>query len=372
MPQEHEQPHARKPPRLEDVARMVGVSKSTAARALRDSPLVTEETKARIRQAASELDYRVNALARAMSAGSSQTLGLVIADISNTFFDQATRAIVDTAAEHGYQVLVLNTGESLSVERDAIRVLWEKRVDGIILVPSSPEDVSHLQRGAGSVPPIVLLDRTVQGLDAPSVTTDDDRSAYEAVSLLIAQGHRDIGIVVNTSDRRVVRPDDPGSTVSTIFKRVTGAWAALRGHGIDPATHPPVYVSPVHETATTAVLALLSGPRPPTAVLTTNSDAALAVMDAANRLGVRIGEDLSLISFDDTPWAPVFQPPLSVIRRPIADLGRAAVELLLQTVQDDTHRQESLELRSTLVERGSVAPAPGDAEVHSPSHRTDA
>ncbi|MFD6697957.1 MULTISPECIES: LacI family DNA-binding transcriptional regulator [unclassified Microbacterium] len=355
MVDEQQQMGARRAPRLEDVARIVGVSKSTAARALRDSPLVTEETKARVRQAAADLNYRVNALARAMSAGSTQTLGLVIADISNTFFDQATRAIIDTAARQGYQVLVLNTGESLSVERDAIRVLWEKRVDGIILVPSSPDEFAHLQGGSGSVPPLVLLDRSVPELGAPTVTTNDFQSSYEAVSLLLDRGHREIDIIVNTSDRRTVVAGNPGSAISTIFNRVSGGWAALSDRGIDPQARRPLYVPPAHDEATSAIQHLLESAERPTAVMTTNSDAALAVMDAASKVGLKVGSDLSLISFDDTPWAPVFSPALSVIRRPIADLGRTAVELLLETMHGETLTPGTIELVSTVVDRGSVS-----------------
>ncbi|WP_382309400.1 LacI family DNA-binding transcriptional regulator [Herbiconiux sp. UC225_62] len=343
-----------RPARLEEVAELAKVSKATAARALSDSDLVTPATKQRVREAAEALNYRVNALARAMSAGQTKTIGLVIADISNSFFDLATRAIVDTAARDGYQVLVVNTNESLHAEREAIRILSEKRVDGLILVPCSPDDYAHLEPHRAPVPPLVLVDRRIVDLDVPSVSTDDFSGARDAVDLFASRGHRRIALVVNTSDDRVYREGDPRSTLSTIYDRVRGYHEGLRAHGIEPDPSLVRYVRPEHSSATSAITQLLTMPDAPSAVLTTNSDAALAVLDASNLNSLEIGKDLSVITFDDAPWARVFRPPLSVVQRPVYKLGSSAVRLLMEQLGPEHTLPSSVELRNTLVDRGSV------------------
>lgn len=341
-------------PRLEDVARLASVSKTTASRALSDSDLVTDETKKKVKSAAEQLDYRLNSLARAMSAGHTQTIGLVIADISNSFFDRATTAIIDTAARRNYQVLVINTNESLEAEVNAVRVLLEKRVDGLIVVPSSPDQYAHLLVGERPAAPVVLLDRQIAGLPVGSVSTDDYASSLEAVRLLASRGHTRIGALVNTSDDRVVDERNRQSTVSTIFDRVVGFMDGMREHGLEPNQDWIRYVRPDHDKATESALGLLSMRPRPTALLTSNSDAALAALDAANQLHIPVGPKLSIISFDDAPWARVIQPSLTVVDRPVYQLGESAVELLLDEIRSGHSEARSLVMKNSLVLRESV------------------
>lgn len=344
-----------RPARIVDVARLAEVSKATAARALNGSDLVTEATRLRVEHAAAALNYRMNALARAMSAGRSRTIGLVIADISNSFFDRATRAIIDTAARHDYQVLVINTDDDLGAEIDAVRVLSEKRVDGIIVVPSSPDTFDHLFVGGAPVTPLVLLDRRLSGVPLGAVTTDDFSSAVDAVRLFASRGHSRIGMLVNSADSHEVSAEGANGTVSTIYDRVRGFTEGLREFGLPFERDWIRYTRHVHADAVHAATHILRREHAPTAILTTNADAALAVIDACNEMHLRIGHDVSLISFDDAPWARVFRPAITVLDRPVYELGRAAVEALFVQIDTGDGQSTSLQMQNHLIDRESVA-----------------
>jgi LacI family transcriptional regulator len=344
--------------RLLDVAKLAGVSRATAARTLGGYGSVSEETQKRVSQAAAALNYRTNVLARAMRAGRSLTIGLVIADISNTFFDRATRAIIDTAAESGYQVLVINTDDDLGAEMQAVRVLLEKRVDGLIVVPSSRDRYDHLISEGTFVAPLVLLDRRIPELHTGTVSTDDHTGAIAAVRLFVDRGHRRIGLLVATAAAAEPTGVRPAAAVSTVSDRVGGFIAGLGEAGLDFDPDWVRYTNVDHASSREAATQILATDNRPTAILATNVDMTLAVIAACRDLNLSIGEDVSLIGFDDSPWARVFSPPISVVERPVYELGRTAVVNLLAQIDGKQVRSESVELETVLIDRESVATLP--------------
>ncbi len=216
-----------RPARLIDVARRAKVSRATAARALGGYGLVGDQTRERVMAAARELNYSANVVARAMRAGTTQTIGVVVADISNSFFSYATRAIIDTAAQAGYQTLVLNTDDDLAKEIDAVRVLVEKRVDGLIVVPSSATSFDHLVLDDDLAKPLVLLDRSVVGLGVASACTDDRGGAKAAIELFLERGHVHIALLLATAAAHGAETSQPEGVVSTVRERAAGALEAL-------------------------------------------------------------------------------------------------------------------------------------------------
>jgi len=339
--------------RLIDVARRAKVSRATAARALGGYGLVTEATRERVMAAATELNYRVNELARSMRSGRSLTIGVVVADISNSFFNSAIRAIIETASKAGYQILVLNTDDDIEKERNAVRVLIEKRVDGLIVVPASQTEIEHLIVQSEPEVPVVLLDRRVASDEIDFVTTDDRAAAGAAIRHFTAAGHVRIGLLVATASVERYGRVMPDQVVGTVRDRVKGATTALAELGL--ATNPEWtrYCHSSMETAREAMIEILSSNEAPTAILATNEEMALGALGAAQELGLQIGDDLSLIAFDEAPWAGVFRPPLSVVRRPVAKLGAMAVELLLKKIDDNSYRSSQI-LDAQLVARMSV------------------
>lgn len=351
---EAEKGAAERPARLLDVARRAGVSRATAARALGGYGLVGDETRERVHAAARELNYSANVVARAMRAGRTLTIGVVIADISNSFFSYATRAIIDTAAQAGYQTLVINTDDDLAREVDAVRVLVEKRVDGLILVASSRQHYEHLVQDGELSTPLVLLDRRVDGLDVATVTTDDHSGAEAAIDLFFDRGHRRIGLLVATAAATASHEAALGEVVSTVSDRLAGALAAIKRHRMELPPQLVRYSRSEVESAREGALELLAQEPRPTAILATNEEMALGVLAACSEIELNIGRDVSLVSFDDSPWAKVVTPAISVVKRPVYELGNAAVTSLIAEIRGE-NRATAIELPTTLIDRRSVA-----------------
>lgn len=343
-----------KPARLIDVAQRAKVSRATAARVLGGYGRATDATRERVLAAAHELNYRVNELARSMRSGRTLTIGVIVADIANSFFNSVIRAIIETASGAGYQILVLNTDDDIDAEIKAVQVLVEKRVDGLIVVPACSDSTDHLQSVRDAEIPIVLLDRHVDSMDIDYVITDDVEGARMAVVHLAEAGHRRIGLLVATASATTISSTMPDSMVSTASDRFTGARDTIVSLGLRLESEWIRFCCSNMDDACQAAVEILSARPGPTAILATNEEMALGVVAAAEGLGLAIGADFSIIAFDDTSWAKVFRPPLSVIRRPVAELGSTAVKLLLAKI-GNLSPQGSCILAAQLVSRQSVA-----------------
>lgn len=344
---------ASRPARLIDVARLANVSRATAARALGQYGLVGQETRDKVLAAAKALNYQANEVARSMRSGKTLTIGVVVAAISNSFFNSTILAIMETAARYGYQILILNTNDNAELEMEAVRVLREKRVDGLIVVPSSVDDTSHLDPQGPSSVPIVLFDRLFTDKSLAAMTTDDIFGAGEAIRHLVSMGHSRIGMLIaaqTTDGHGTARPE---RVVSTVEERASGAEMAMLEAGLSFEPGWVRYSVNAINVATDAALSILRSPNRPTAMLTTNEEMALATVSAARQLHLGIGTDLSLVSIDDTAWLKVFSPPVTVIERPIHALAQAAVESLVGEIRSGMPAR-SVKLKPRLIERESV------------------
>lgn len=343
---------SKKPPTINDVAQRAGVSRATASRALAGYGRISEDTTKLVREAAESLGYRPNEVARAMRAGKTKTIGLVvISDFTNAFFDRATKAIIDAAKQHGYQTVVSHTDENIENERQAVQTLVEKRVDGLILVPSSDTDHEHLRSSRLGQTPLVLIDRKLEATNFPAVTTGDYLGAIEAVEYAHKLGHRKMAFIVAVPGVVGATSQRPHIPISTVVERTNGFEAAIRRRSLSSQM---LFCEDSQTGAEAAVEALLSKPDRPTIVFTSNNDMLLAVLRVAGKLKITIGKELSVISFDDSPWAAAMSPAITVISRPVDELGRLAVELLIKQMSGEKGLQ-SITLPTSLVKRDSVA-----------------
>lgn len=343
---------AKKPPTLNDVADLAGVSRATASRAMAGYGRISEETVALVQKAAEKLGYRPNEVARAMRAGKTKTLGLVIiSDFTNAFFDRATKAIIDAAKHHGYQTVVSHTDENIENEKQAIQTLVEKRVDGLILVPSSDTDHEHLNSSRLGSTPLVLIDRRLDGTGFSSVTTGDFQGAIEAVEFAYKKGHSKMGFIVAVPGLVGGTPNRPHIPISTVVDRVNGFEAGIKNNKIASKF---LFCEDSQAGAEAAVEAMLIKPSRPTIVFTSNNDMLLAVLRVAGKLNIAIGRELSVISFDDSPWAAAMSPAITVISRPVDELGRLAVEMLVSRIQEQKTARDQV-LPTELIDRDSVA-----------------
>lgn len=352
---------------LKDVARRAGVSVSTVSRVLTGSPLVNAETRERVQAAMDALEYRPNRVARRLRGDSGQAslIGLIVPDIQNPFFAEVARGVEGVAQAHGYMVFVGNSDEDGAVERRYLELMRAERVDGVIL-PASSDIAATVTEMARRGLPVVCVDRRLPRAALDTVIADNVEGAYQAVSHLIAVGHRRIGFIGG-------RPQ-----LSTTQERLEGYRRALAEHGL-PHDEALVRAGDSRQAGGRAMAAaLLAGPERPTALLVGNNLMTLGALETIHALGLRIPDDVAIVGYDDMPWALAFNPPLTAVRQPGQELGRRAAELLIARIADPSRSTTLVTLQPELVVRqscGAGRPAPGAASTprarsHVPAPRT--
>ncbi|SFN81742.1 transcriptional regulator, LacI family [Mycetocola miduiensis] len=344
-----------------DVAREAGVAKATASRALGGYGAVSDEARDRVLAAAEALGYRPNELARSMNTGKSKTIGVVVGDIENGYFGLAMRGISDAAKRAGYDIILVNTSEDVEAEIDAVRLLLDKRVDGLIVAPASAYRTEHLREVHQSGHPLVLLDRRIESLPAVSVGVDIAPAARAATRALVAEGHRRIAFVsaLGTDGERY---SGLPLGVSSVTDRLVGILQGLEETGI-PISPELIRFEAHGAEKTHAVIAdLLALSEPPTAILLSDSLVALNVLLAFRELGIKVPRDVSVVAFDDVDWAAITDPPMTVVSQPIYDVGVTAAEELLRLMRGMAPDATTLRLPAALVERDSIGPVAVSAQ----------
>jgi len=326
---------------IRDVARAAGVSTATAARALGGYGHASPAARRKVSESARQLGYRPNVVARALVSRATTTVGLVVGDIENPFFAAAARGLADVMDAHGYTVLLANADEDAGRERRAVDALRARQVDGMVVVPAPGASPEHLTELVTAGVPLVLLDRAVVGVAADSVLVRNVAGARAAVAHLAGLGHRRIGVVSDSPD------------ITSSAERIQGYRQALRAAGIAPEPGLISIGGPTRDDGEAAALRLLDRPDRPTAVFTANNFMTVGALRAARSLALRIPEDVALVGFDDLDWTTLVQPPVTVVRQPVADLGRVAGERLLRRLDGDAGPPKRIRLDANLIVRGS-------------------
>ena len=304
-----------------DVAERAGVSTSTVSHVLNGTRIVSDELRTRVLDAAHELGYEANAVARSLKTRRSHTIALITPDIGNPFFTSVVLGVEDVTSAAGYGLILCNSGEDPRREEAYLRMLGAQRVDGLILVPSG-DHYPYLDRLLHTKSTIVLLDRVLSDVTAPAVTLDSVDAARMAVRHLVGLGHRRIGLIA------------PRGGTSSAAERIAGYRIELELSGI---TYDPALVRDGRselEEARTAAAALLDLPDRPTALIVGNNLMTLGTVAAIEAHGLRVPEDVAIVGFDDAVWADVLHPRLTTIAQPTYELGRTAAELLMRRIND--------------------------------------
>jgi LacI family transcriptional regulator len=336
---------------LNDVATRAGVSVSTASRVLSGQAAkfrISPETERAVRAAAAALSYRVNHLARGLRLQKTHTLGVVAPDLSNPFFAHIIKRIQSAAHGHGYSLVVCNTDESLALEIEQVSLLHRKRVDGLIAMPVG-QRYDHYQDWLEKGVPLVLVDRCSDEVEAPGVSVDNYRGAYEATEHLLAAGHRRIALIQGL----------PGTSTNTA--RLQGYRDALEAHGLPIDETLIVGGDFRQQNGYVETKLLLQRADPPTALFATSDLITLGALDALAEEGATVPDDISLLSFDDFDFAPHLKCPLTTVWQPKEMMGELAVKLLVEQFNDGARAARRIVLRPRLVVRESVAflkPAP--------------
>jgi LacI family transcriptional regulator len=323
---------------IKDVAAHAGVSVATVSRVLNDSPKVSEETRLRVRAAMRALRYRPNAVARSLRTEATQTLGLIIGDILNPFFAVLARAVEDEARDAGYTVVIGNADERPEQQDHYVRTLLEQRVDGLLICPTA-ETTPLVEDCVRSGSPVVFLDRTLPGLDVPSVRADGSDAIHDLVRHIHRLGHRRIAFISGPE------------LLSTGRERTRAFRDAMRACGLEVRDE-YVEAGDFQAASGRAVAArFLDLPEPPDVIFAGDNLMALGALDEIRARGLRIPEDVALASFDDVAWFVHLDPPITAIAQPAEELGRRAVRVLLDRVEG--HPVESVVLPARLVIRRS-------------------
>lgn len=325
------------PATIKDVARAAGVSPSTVSRALSSPDLVQQETRARVRHAATALGYHANRAARGLITGRTGNIGLIVPDLTNPFFPDVVKGVQTRARESDFSVFLADTDEDSTTEAELVRALI-KQVDGMVFCSPRTSD-EELRTLAGETP-LVLLNRRVGRI--PSVTTDNHDAIRHAVAHLQALGHRRVAFVAGPrnswSNRERSRQLRAAVTAAGLELVELGSVAPQFSGGVAAAD---------------LVLAAKV-----TAVIAYNDLVALGLLNRFAARGVAVPGQISVVGFDDIVFAEMVSPALTTLAQPKERSGRAGVDLLMQLLEDpDRAGVLRRELTSQLMVRDSTGPA---------------
>jgi LacI family transcriptional regulator len=337
-------PRSAGPARLADVALAAGVSVATVSNVLNWPGKVGAATTERVRQAMEALDYVPHEGAVRLRRGSSRSIGLVLPDVANAFYAHMARGAADAAFDHRYTLILCDSADDAEREEGYLAMLAEQRAAGAVVAPLGA-DTARLLRLRRRGVRLAVVDRAEPTTQSCSVSVDDVRGGRLAVEHLLALGHRDIALV------------NGALSIRQCADRYEGARRAV-------ATCPDARLRQVNVDTMDAesgrgAVAALTGADAPTAVFGTNDQLAIGVTQALLGRGRRVPDDVAVVGYGDLEIAPYAPVPLTTVAQPVYELGRAAVELMLDEIdQGDRHVHRSRVFAPELVVRQS-APGPG-------------
>jgi LacI family transcriptional regulator len=338
---------------IREVAKQAGVSIATVSHVFNNTRPVSDEVRQRVLQAAADLRYFPNHLARSLTTKKTGTVGMVVSDMSNPFFAELIHGVERTLSAHQYNLMICNTEDNSSMEEEYLRLLMAKRVDGIIAAAAS-EKWATLQIAEARAFPLVFIDLRVEGVRGPLVCAANEEGAYRGVAHLIKDGHRSIGILAGM----------PG--MSTMRDRLAGYRRALAEHGISPEERLVKFSRLDLESATLQMRTLMAEAERPTAVFLNNNLLALGALIALQEMDLSCPADVALVCFDDAPWMRISNPPLTVLRQPNYEMGTLAGQLLLQQLRGETVPRTTITLQPELIIRQSCRADRHHPGRHSP------
>ncbi len=325
---------------MRDVAALAGVSLKTVSRVVNREPGVSELLVDKVRSAAEELNFQLNAGARSLrrADGRTGTIGLLLENVANPFSSAVHRAVEDVARGRGVAVLAGSLDETPQRERELVAAFTSRRVDGLILMPAG-SDHSYLvpEQRAGTA--LVFVDRTPGRLDADVVLTDNREGSRSGVSHLLARGHQRIGFLGDLA------------RIATASERYDGYVDALRTAGLPITADRVARDAPTVEAAEEATAEMLTRPDPPTALFTAQNLVTIGAVKALRRLGRQ--HHVALVGFDDFLLGDLLDPPVTVVAQDPEMIGRVAAEQLFRRIDGDPSPFGTQVVPTRLVVRGS-------------------
>ncbi len=308
---------------IKELAALLNISPTTVSRVLNgkaDTFRISPATTRKVLDAAREFNYHPNRIARGLRLEKTETIGLIVPDIANPFFAHVAKTIEFEARSNGYSIILCDSLDDIKTESELLALLTGRKVDGIIIAPVGTGS-SHISEFLKRDIPAVVIDRYLPGLSIPSVTTDNYTGAFMATGHLLENGHRKIACIQGIQ----------GISVNT--DRVSGYMDALKNHK-PPVDHPIIAGADFGEkNGYDQTVMLLHRNDRPTAILALSNLISLGVMRALSEAGLKIPDDISLISFDDQPYSAFLASPMTTVEQMKEEIAREAVQILLENIK---------------------------------------
>ncbi len=327
---------------IKDIANLLGLSKSTVSRALKDHPDISRETKEMVKRIADDLSYKPNIIASSLRLKKSKTIGAIFPEISYFFFPSVIHGIEDVAHRMGYNLLIVQSNESYEREVENLNILMSNKVDGILLsVSKNTRDFNHFRHIMDINLPLVFFDRIVKDLPTDNVLVDDISGAITAVNHLFETGKKRIAICNG----------NPNLLISQ--NRLKGYRTALEANGVSIDDRFIIYGETPLE-AETETLKLLNMASPPDAIFAISDLTMTGVMKAIYQTNLRIPEDIAVIGFCEEIFRTMYKPSLTAIQPMGFEIGKIATEVLFDKISRNNDKKPQMEPRTIYLEGNLV------------------
>lgn len=309
---------------IEDVAQKAGVSKSTVSQYLNKRyKYMSDSTKERIAQVIKELNYQPNGAARSLKNNRSFMIGIIVANLDYTLSIQGIRAIENELQQYGIQVIICNADENPDKENKHIEMLIARQVDGLIIFPTG-KNAEAYNRLVDEKFPLVFLDRLVEGVTTQSLLLDNDMAVKIGIQELVQHGHQRIALLT---------PPLGVNRITPRVERVSGYKKVMEEYGL------PIREDYIRSVSRDEIFSTLDGlfalDERPTALLAGNDIVLAEILQYMNAKGLRIPRDISIIGIDDAQFAHIYNPSITTIRQPIAEMGKQAAKTLLSAIEEE-------------------------------------
>lgn len=328
---------------MKDLAKRTGLGLATISSYFKGGN-VREKNRKKIEEAIEELHYEVNEVARNLKTNATKTIGVVIPELNNTFCAEIITGIEDILRNHGYATMICDCRTDKKLEQEAVEFLCRKRVDGIINMPVDTEG-GHLKTFQKTGKPIVLIDRKIKGVVCDSVLVDNEQAASDALRLLYEKGHRNIGIIGGPEE------------ISTAQERMKGYCKTMEELNLPVRQSLIVHGDYTIQGGVKAMETLVQENPEMTAVFITNYEMTMGAVIGLNELGIRIPEEISLVGFDNLPFARACNPKLTIVSQPTDKIAEAAAGIMLERLEHAGNESgcRTEKLGTTIIHGKSIA-----------------
>lgn len=327
---------------IKDVARIAGVSTTTVSHVINKTRFVAEATQERVNKAVEELNYAPSAVARSLKCNTTRTIGMLVTQSTNPFFAEVVDGVESYCYRQGYTLILCNTGGIYEKQRDYIRMLAEKRVDGILVMCSDlTEELRRMLDSHADIPK-VIMDWGPESSHADKIIDNSEEGGYLATKYLIDHGHTNIACLSGHLDKLAC------------IERIAGYKRALTEADINFNGDLVIEGNFECDMAVVAADKIIAMEQRPTAVFCFNDTMALGLLSRLQEKGIRVPEDVSVIGYDNIEMSGYFSPPLTTVHQPKRRVGKTAFEILLERIKDKEHDKRVFEMHPEIVERQSV------------------